>query len=182
MYTDGQTDRRRTKKRMFTTSKCSHLFFCIVYIHISNGYNTWTALSNSHPRSLLASIYPFRIKIKPKHLASYFHFYFYLNMLQTILHTHFTTSNRYIWSIFFRKMFFYMLLCKWLWSLTDVGQFSLLHSSSFGSSELKGGYCENNLNIHVWTKAMMDRHTGNVIPKELLWWDFYMHHMLKVKC
>lgn len=110
--TDRQT--KDKKKRMFTTSKCSHLFFCIVYIHISNGYNTWTALSNSHPRSLLASIYPFRIKIKPKHLASYFHFYFYLNMLQTILHTHFTTSNRYIWSIFFRKMFFYMLLCKWL--------------------------------------------------------------------
>lgn len=113
MYTDGQTDRRRTKKPdMFTTSKCSHLSFCIVYIHISNGYNAWTALSNSHPRSLLASIYPFRIKIKPKHLALYFHFYFYLNMLQTILHTHFTTSNRYIYMVYFlqKNVFLYVVM------------------------------------------------------------------------
>lgn len=105
--TDRQT--KDKKKRMFTTSKCSHLFFCIVYIHISNGYNAWTALSNSHPRSLLASIYPFRIKIKPKHLASYFHlflleyasnyFAYTFNYLKSLYMVYFLQKNVFLYVV-----------------------------------------------------------------------------------
>lgn len=120
--------------------------------------------------------YSLKDQIKPKHLASRFYFYFfYFIMLQSILHTRFTSSNHYIYFWFLQNFFFCILFCKigsHVWPLADVGLFSLLHTSSFGSGEQKGGYCENSFNVHVWRNAIMDRHTGNVLSKELLWWIF----------
>lgn len=104
-------------------------------------------------RILINVAYSLQYSLKdPKHLASRFYFYFfYFIMLQSILHTHFTSSNHSIFLIS-SEFFFYMLFCKigsHVWPLKDVGLFSLLHTSSFGSGEQKGDYCENSFNVHV---------------------------------
>lgn len=120
-------------------------------LQISNGYNAWILINVAYSLQ-----YSLKDQIKPKHLASRFYFYFfYFIMLQSILHTHFTSSNHYIFLIS-SEFFFYMLFCKigsHVWPLKDVGLFSLLHTSSFGSGEQKGDYCENSFNVHVWSKC-----------------------------
>lgn len=59
--------------------------------------------------------YSLKDQIKPKHLASRFYFYFfYFIMLQSILHTHFTSSNHYIFLISSEFFFLYVVLQNWL--------------------------------------------------------------------
>lgn len=132
----------------------SNRFVIIFCIHV---YRLAMATTHEQQRRILINVayslqYSLKDQIKPKHLASRFYFYFfYFIMLQSILHTHFTSSNHYIFLIS-SEFFFYMLFCKigtHVWPLKDVGLFSLLHTSSFGSGEQKGDYCENSFNVHV---------------------------------
>lgn len=119
--------------------------------------------------------YSLKDQIKPKHLASRFYFFFFTLLCFKVFCIHTLLPQIIIYFWFLQNFFFCILFCKigsHVWPLTDVGLFSLLHTSSFGSGEQKGGYCENSFNVHVWRNAIMDRHTGNVLSKELLWWIF----------
>lgn len=120
--------------------------------------------------------YSLKDQIKPKHLASRFYFFLLYHASKYFAYTFYFLKSLYIVYFWFLQNFFFCILfCKigsHVWPLTDVGLFSLLHTSSFGSGEQKGGYCENSFNVHVWRNAIMDRHTGNVLSKELLWWIF----------
>lgn len=73
-YVYGRTDRRRTEKLICSQHIDVAIYPFVLYIQINNGYYAWTAMSNSHPRSLLASIF-IKDQIKLKHLASYFHLF-----------------------------------------------------------------------------------------------------------
>lgn len=78
------------------------------------------ATTHEQQRRILINVayslqYSLKDQIKPKHLASRFYFYlfFYFIMLQSILHTHFTSSNHYIFLIS-SEFFFYVVLQNWL--------------------------------------------------------------------
>lgn len=97
--------------------------------------------------------YSLKDQIKPKHLASRFFFLVFLlyHASKYFAYTFYFLKSLYIFLIS-SEFFFCILFCKigsHVWPLTDVGLFSLLHTSSFGSGEQKGGYCENSFNVHV---------------------------------
>lgn len=120
------------------------------------------ATTHEQQRRILINVayslqYSLKDQIKPKHLASrfYFYFFFYFIMLQSILHTHFTSSNHYIFLI---SSEFFFLCCSaklapmcGLWKTLDYSHY--YNTSSFGSGEQKGDYCENSFNVHVWSKC-----------------------------
>lgn len=132
----------------------SNRFVIIFCIHV---YRFAMATTHEQQRRILINVayslqYSLKDQIKPKHLASRFYFYFFLLYYASkyFAYTFYFLKSLYI-SDFFR-IFFYMLFCKicsHLWPLKDVGLFSLLHTSSFGSGEQKGDYCENSFNVHV---------------------------------
>lgn len=121
-------------------------------LQISNGYNAWILINVAYSLQ-----YSLKDQIKPKHLASRFYFYFFFTLLCfKVFCIHILLPQIIIYFWFLQNFFFYMLFCKigsHVWPLKDVGLFSLLHTSSFGSGEQKGDYCENSFNVHVWSKC-----------------------------
>lgn len=120
------------------------------------------ATTHEQQRRILINVayslqYSLKDQIKPKHLASRFYFYFFFTLLCfKVFCIHILLPQIIIYFWFLQNFFFCILFCKigsHVWPLTDVGLFSLLHTSSFGSGEQKGDYCENSFNVHVWSKC-----------------------------
>lgn len=139
------------------------------------------ATTHEQQRRILINVayslqYSLKDQIKPKHLASRFYFYlfFYFIMLQSILHTHFTSSNHYIFLI---SSEFFFLCCSaklapmcGLWKTLDYFHYYIHLALDLVNK--KGITVRTVLMFTSEANAIMDRHTGNVISKELLWWFF----------
>lgn len=139
------------------------------------------ATTHEQQRRILINVayslqYSLKDQIKPKHLASRFYFYlfFYFIMLQSILHTHFTSSNHYIFLI---SSEFFFLCCSaklapmcGLWKTLDYSHYYIHLALDLVNK--KGITVRTVLMFTSEANAIMDRHTGNVISKELLWWFF----------
>lgn len=133
----------------------SYRFVIIFCIHV---YRLAMATTHEQLCRILISVayslqYSLKDQIKPKHLASRFYFYFFFTLsCFKVFCIHVLLPQIIIYISDFFRIFFFMLFCKigsHVWPLKDVGLFSLLHTSSFGSGEQKGDYCENSFNVHV---------------------------------
>lgn len=121
--------------------------------------------------------YSLKDQIKPKHLAEhvFIFIYFYFIMLQSILHTRFTSSNHYIYFWFLQNFFFICCSAKLapmcgLWKTLDYSHYYIHLALDLVNK--KGITVRTVLMFTSEANAIMDRHTGNVISKELLWWFF----------
>lgn len=138
------------------------------------------ATTHEQQRRILINVayslqYSLKDQIKPKHLASRFYFYFFLLYYASkyFAYTFYFLKSLYI-SDFFR-IFFICCSAKLapmcgLWKTLDYSHYYIHLALDLVNK--KGITVRTVLMFTSEANAIMDRHTGNVISKELLWWFF----------
>lgn len=140
------------------------------------------ATTHEQQRRILINVayslqYSLKDQIKPKHLASrfYFYFFFFTLLCFKVFCIHILLPQIIIYFWFLQNFFFICCSAKLapmcgLWKTLDYSHYYIHLALDLVNK--KGITVRTVLMFTSEANAIMDRHTGNVISKELLWWFF----------